>query len=198
MAGPGDDGRINTRRIWQGVGPRSQRHHHLFQCAVASPLADAVDGAFDLASTCVDRRQRIGHGQAQIVVAVYGEHCLVDVRHAVEQHRDELGEFARYGVADRVGNIDRRRAGPDSAFDDAAQKIGLAARTVFGRPFDVGAQVTRIGHTVDDCLVDFFRVHLQFHPHMQRAGRQNRVDARLGRTFEGFPGTVDILDRRAG
>ena len=122
---------------------------------------------------------------------------LVDVRHPVEQHFDERGELFGYRISHRVGNIDRRRAGPDRTFDDPAQKIVLGARAVFGRPLDIGAQVTRMGNAVDDCLMHLFRLHLQLDPHMQRTGRQKSMDPRLGRALQGFPGAVDILDRGA-
>ena len=38
--------------------------------AVAGAFADAVDGAFDLPRAGFDGGQRIGHGEAQIVMAM--------------------------------------------------------------------------------------------------------------------------------
>ena len=51
----------------------AQRHHHLFQRAVAGPLADAVDGALDLTGAGADRGEAVGHGHAQVVVAVHAQ-----------------------------------------------------------------------------------------------------------------------------
>ena len=45
--------------------------------------------------------------------------------------------FLRDRVADRVGNVDRGRAGLDRRLDAAAEKIDLGARAVLRRPFDV-------------------------------------------------------------
>ena len=45
-------------------------HHDLFQRGVAGPLAEAVDGHLDLARPGGDGRQRVGDGEAQVVVAV--------------------------------------------------------------------------------------------------------------------------------
>jgi hypothetical protein len=39
-------------------------HHHFFKRGITGALAQAVDGAFDLASTVHDRRQGIGDRQA--------------------------------------------------------------------------------------------------------------------------------------
>ena len=42
----------------------------LFQRGVAGALADAVDGALHLAHAGADRGQRVGDGEAQVVVVV--------------------------------------------------------------------------------------------------------------------------------
>ena len=65
----------------------SYRHHDLFERGVAGPLADAVDGAFDLPRAGVDAGQRVGHRHAEIVVAVHREARLVGVRHRLAQLR---------------------------------------------------------------------------------------------------------------
>ena len=81
-----------------GVDPRvgvvvvaagAQGHHDFFERAVAGPFADAVDRAFDLAGAVFDAGQAVGHGQAQVVVAVDADHGLVDVRHAVAERADD-------------------------------------------------------------------------------------------------------------
>ena len=84
----------------------AQRHHHFFERRIARALANAIDRAFDLARPRLDRRQGIGRGHAQIVVAMRGEGDGVGARHAVQQHADDLGGFKRVGIAYRVGDID--------------------------------------------------------------------------------------------
>src|SRR3954468_15015594 len=61
------------------VRPDLQRHHYLFDRGVASPLADAVDAALDLARAGLDRRQRVGNGHPEVVVAVDRDGRLVRV-----------------------------------------------------------------------------------------------------------------------
>ena len=53
-------------------------HDDFFQGAVAGPFAEAVDGAFDLAGPFLHGGQAVGHGQAQVVVAMDAEDDLVD------------------------------------------------------------------------------------------------------------------------
>ena len=84
-AGGHEPRRVDPRRRVVVVAAGAQRHHDFFQRAVAGPLADAVDRALDLAGAVFDGRQAVGHGQAQVVVAVDADHRLVDVRHAVDE-----------------------------------------------------------------------------------------------------------------
>ena len=181
----------------QGVVAGAQRHHHLFQRRIAGPLAEPVDGAFDLSRARPDRGQRVGDGESQIVVTVGRKDRLVAVRHALEQHGDQRPELLRHRVADGVGNVDRRRPRLDRGLDTAAQEIMLGARAVLRRPLDVVGMVARVGHAVDDRPVHLFRLHLELEFHVQRAGRNEGVDARPPRRLQRFAGPVDIVPRRA-
>ncbi len=79
--------------IRHDVVARAQGHDNLFKRAVAGPLADAVDRAFDLPGSGLNRRQRIGHGKTEIVVAVHRDDSLVDIRHIVFQIIDNVEEL---------------------------------------------------------------------------------------------------------
>ena len=50
-----------------------QGHDQLFQGGVSGALANAVDGALDLARTGFDGGQRVGYSHAEIVMAVGGD-----------------------------------------------------------------------------------------------------------------------------
>ncbi len=121
------------------VVPGAQGHDDFFQRAVAGPLADAVDRALDLSGAVLDGGQAVGHGQAQVVVAVDADHRLVDVRHAVREGADHAAHVGRRGVADRVGNVDRGGPGGDGRLDHLAEEVGLGAGGVLGRELDVVA-----------------------------------------------------------
>src|SRR5690606_14252907 len=114
----GLDAGVYVEQVLAGL----DRHDDLFQRGVTSPLAEAVDGAFNLARASHHRRQRVGHGQAQVVVAVHGEHRLVGVGDAFEQLADGVGVLVRNGVTDGVRNVDGACAGVDGGLDDAAEE----------------------------------------------------------------------------
>ncbi len=144
------------------------RHHDFFQRGIACPLADAVDGAFDLPRAAGDAGQRVRHRHAEIVMAVHREYRLVGIRHPFDQGAHEAGIFLWRGVADGVGDIDRGRAGLDHGLDDPAEVVHLAAGGVFGRPFDVVDLVAGAGDVGDRELHHLFRRHVEFDAHVQR------------------------------
>ena len=90
-----------------------QRHHDLFERGIAGAFADAVDRALDLARAGLAAGQAVGDGQAQVVVAVGADDRLLDVGDALLERADDRGVLKRRGVADRVGDVDRGRAGLD-------------------------------------------------------------------------------------
>ena len=61
---------VDAGFVREAVAAGLDGHDDLFERSVAGALADAVDGALDLPRAGLDGGQRIGHGQAQIVVAV--------------------------------------------------------------------------------------------------------------------------------
>ena len=123
------------------AGP--QGHDDLFQRAVAGPFAQAVDRTLDLPGAGLDGGQAVGHGHAQVVVAVDADHGLVDVGHAVAERLDDVVHVAGRGVAHGVGNVDRGGPGGDGRLDHLAEEIGLGAGGVLGRELDVGAIADR-------------------------------------------------------
>ena len=58
------------------------RHHDLFERGVAGALADAVDGAFDLAGAGLHGGERVGDGQTQIVMAMDADDGAIAERFA--------------------------------------------------------------------------------------------------------------------
>src|SRR2546425_10887196 len=54
--------------------------------------------------------------------------------------------LARDGVADRVGNVDRARAGIDAGLEDVAHVVEVGARGVLRRELDVLAVAARVPH----------------------------------------------------
>src|SRR5579875_1824859 len=104
---------IDVGRYPEVILPRPHSHDDLFERAVAGPLADAVDGAFDLARAFQDGGETVGHGHAEIVVTVNADDGLVDVADVFFQMGDGGRVLTGNGVADRVGDVDGRGAGVD-------------------------------------------------------------------------------------
>ena len=174
------------------VGPGAQGHDHFLQGAVAGPFADAVDRALDLPGARFDARQAVGHGQAQVVVAVHADDGLVDIRHAVAQAADHAPHVGGRGIADRVGNVHRVGPRVDCRLDHPAQEVDLGAGCVLGREFDVVAVAGRPADPGHGPLDDLLLVHLELEFTMDGAGGQKDVDPRRFGRFEGFPGPIDV------
>ena len=60
-------------RVGQLVAAHGEDGGDLFEGGVAGALADAVDGALDLADAGFDGGEGVGDGEAEVVVAVSGE-----------------------------------------------------------------------------------------------------------------------------
>src|SRR5262249_36829142 len=107
---------------------------------IPGALADAVDGALDLAGSGGDSGQGIGDRHAQVIVTMGGDGDAVDALDAAADHRDQFAEFRGYGVADGVGDVESGCADFDYGVEDPAEEIGIGAGGVFGREFDVIAK----------------------------------------------------------
>ena len=119
---------------------RAQRHDDFFERAVARALADAVDGALDLARAGDHGREAVRDGHAEIVVTVHGEAGSLDAAHVLAQVAEQLRELIGHRVADRVRDVHRGGAGVDGGFDDLREELELGARRVLGRELHVVAE----------------------------------------------------------
>ena len=95
-------------------------------------------------------------------------------------------------VADRVRDIDRRRASIDDSFYNAAEKIDLRPCCIFRREFDAITVTLRPGYSFNRLSDDFIGSHIQFEFTMNRTRRQKYVNARGLSTLQRFPSPIDI------
>ena len=70
-------------------------HDDLFQRGVAGALAYPVDRAFHSARSVAKRRDAVGGGQSQIVVAVDADHSALDAAHVSTEEGDQRSELVR-------------------------------------------------------------------------------------------------------
>ena len=181
----------------QRIGAHFERHHDLFERRVAGALADAVDRALDLPRAGLHGGQRVRDGQAEIVVAVRRQdRAVADARAHGREHALDIG---RQRVADRVGQVDRRRAGVDRRLGDLAEEREVAARRILRRELHVvairrarGRRPTRpargTARAADAQLV--FEVNV--------GGGEEDVNARARRLRQRRPGAIDVRRDRAG
>ncbi len=179
---------------------RAQGHDDFLQRRVAGALADAVDGAFDLPRAVFDGRQRIGDGQAQIVMAMGRQNdvLLADDRQLRQQVREDLAVARGRGVADGVGQIDRRCPGLDGGLDDLLQELQLRPARILRRELHIvrvfAGLLDRFDAQLDDLLASLFQLVLA----MNFGGGAENVDARCAACLDGFAGPLDVLGRAAG
>ena len=185
----GIDAHFQIKVVFAGF----ERHDGFFQRAIARTLAQAVDGAFDLArATDLDAGQRVGYGHTQVVVAVHAPDGLVAVGNTLTQGFDESAVQLRYGVANRIGNIDGGGAFFDDCFNNLAEKIHFTAISIFGAEFHIGAQAACLAYGHLGLFQHLLGRHAQFFLHMQGAGGDKGVDAATGSVFQCFASAGDI------
>ncbi len=89
-------GRAGSSRccgVREAVAAHGEDGGDLFEGGVAGALADAVDGALDLAGAGFDGGEGVGDGEAEVVVAVRGEDDVLDAGDAL---RGPCGTWRAY------------------------------------------------------------------------------------------------------
>ncbi len=113
--------------------------------ALPAPLADAVDGRFSTCRAPPSRPASDWRPPCQIVVAMDREEDrLVGVRHARAHHLEQRLVLVRRGVADSVGDVDRRRAGLDRGPPRRAAEVGSRARCAVPSSADHSTSSTEV------------------------------------------------------
>ena len=169
---------VDAGVAFEEILPRAHRHHHFFERSIAGALAESVDSAFDLARAIGDGSQRIGDRKAEIVMAMHRPHRLIGIRNALAQIADQAAELLRHRVADGIRHVDGRRPRFDHLFEDAAQKIEIRTAGVFGRKLDIVGVFARPFDRAHSLVDHLRRLHAQFLFHVDRAGRDEGVNAR--------------------
>ncbi len=104
---------------------------------VAGALADAVDGALDLAGSALDAGEGVGYGHAEVVVAVGRENDVFDARHLGFDGAEDGLVLGWRGVTDGVGDVDGGGTGLDGDGDHLEEELGVGAGAVLGGELDV-------------------------------------------------------------
>ena len=174
-----------------GVWPGVDGHDDLLHGSVARPLANAVDGALHLAGARLHGGKGVGHGQAQVVVAVRGDHVVA--AHPRPDRPDALGPLGRGGETHGVRDVERAGAAVDGRLEHIAHEVEVRAGGVLGTELDVVGVLACTRHRRCGLGKHLGGAHLELELHVRRAGGDERVDASAGSRLDGFPAAVDVL-----
>ena len=125
-------------------------------------------------------------------MAVHGPDGLVAVGNALAQRLDEVAIQLGYGITHGVGHVDGGGTLGDHRLEHTAEEVRVAAVAVFGAELDVTDQIARKAHRLLGLFQHLVRRHAQLLFHVQRAGGNERVDARTVGTLERFRGPRDV------
>ena len=185
---PGVDAGLRAVEVPAGV----EGHDDLLHAGVARPLADAVDGALHLGGSGLDAGEGVGHGHAQVVVAVDGDVHLLHARHVLPQVADQIPHLLGGGVAHGVGDVQGGGPGGHGVGVAPGQKRPVGAGGVLGGELYIGAPGLRVGHHLADAGQDLFPGHLELVLHMDVAGGQKDMNAGVGGLLHRLPGGVNV------
>ena len=120
-----------AKRIDAGAPGRrvAKRHDDLFQSRIARPFAKSKHGDAGAGGAGAKRRERVGGGEAKIVMTMELKREICLLAHA--PHRLECAE--RIEQAERIGKAQPRRALRRRGAGDAADVARIRARGVLRR-----------------------------------------------------------------
>ena len=102
---------MNVRGYAQCGLPYIQQDDDFFKRGISGAFADAVNGQFELTHSGLHGGQRICNAQAQIIMAMSAHRDAVGAIQKIDHMAEHRRVFFRNRVADRVRQIDDRRAG---------------------------------------------------------------------------------------
>ena len=187
-----DLARVDLRREADVLLTRLEQHHDLLERRVARALADAVDRALHLPRARLQAGERVRHGQAEVVVAVDGQHDVLELRDALVQAGQELRVLVRHRVADRVRDVDRGRALRDRGGDHLGGEVDVGAGGVHRAELDVLDQRARVGDRGLGLAQHVLARGLQLVLDVDVARGDERVHARAVRVLDGLGGALDV------
>ena len=126
-------------------------------------------------------------------MAVGAEDGFVCVGDPGEDGAEELEDFIRRGVADRVRQVDRGGSCLDNRLDDPTEKVEIAPRRVLGRELDVVGVPAGLCHRGDGGVEALLAADVQLAFEMQVRSGDERVNAAILPGRERFAGAFDVV-----
>ena len=130
---------------------------------------------------------------------MHADHRLIDIIDVGAQIGDQVGVVVGIRIPDRIRNIHRPRTSLDHRLHHFGQEFRFRTRCVFWAKFDVINQGLGIGDTFARLFDDFFFHFIQFKLAMNRAGRQENMNAgAITGGFDGFRSAIDVALQSTG
>src|SRR6267378_3513614 len=109
--------------------------YNLFKRCVSRALADSVDGAFNLADSRANGRERVGNRHAQVVVTMRAERYAIWIAEVFTHFGEHRAIFFRHCITNCIGQIQNCRAGIHSGAAHLAKEVDVGSSGVFGGEF---------------------------------------------------------------
>mmetsp|Transcript_26483 Transcript_26483/g.57558 ORF Transcript_26483/g.57558 Transcript_26483/m.57558 type:complete len:712 (+) Transcript_26483:185-2320(+) len=194
--GEGDvlDAQAREQAVHVVLAAEVERHRHLLEGGVAGALADAVDGALDLARPVHRPREGVAGGEAEVVLAVRRDHHVVRPGGVRLDLCNQVAELVRDRDAHRIRDVDGCSARLDHLPEDPVQELGLGASGILWAELNIRAAqapaiLNRLNRKCDNLILSLLQLVL----HVNFAGRDERVDAWALCVLHGRPGRINVL-----
>ena len=169
------------------------RHDQFFQCGIAGPFPNSIDGAMDLVGALQDGGQGVGHRQAQVIVAMDAENRLIEGGYFLAQLLEKMTHLQGCGIAHGIGQIDRCRSCCHNSAHQLNHLLRIGTESIYQREFHiVGVAPCHFdgGNSQFPSLLDVLLEEML--PVVTRS-RDEGVDSRAGSIFQHLPGDLKIL-----
>src|SRR6202521_2214364 len=174
----------NARRNPEAVLAYRQRHDYFFQGSVSRAFADSVDRALDLPHARANRRQRVRHRHAQVVVAMRAERNALRIPQVFTDSGEHRSVLFRHRISHRVRQIQDRCARIHRHTAYLAQKIDIGSPGILGGELHFPHMLPTVANHRADGFERLLPGHVQLHTKVQIGGREEDMQAWRGRRFQ--------------
>src|SRR5580658_10400810 len=189
---------IDIRGYAEAFLAYGQRYDYFFQRSVAGPLADSVDGAFDLADAGAHRGQGVSNRHTEVVVTVSAQRDSLRIAEVFADAGEHRAVFFGHGIANRVGEIQRGGSRVDRYAANLAQEVDVRAAGVFGGEFHFADVLAAKANHRADRFQTLLARHVELDLEVQVGGGEENVQAGGRGGLQSFNRCADIVLLCAG
>ena len=152
-----------------------------------------------MACARLDGGERVGHGEAEIIMAVGAENRIGRSTSLGDDLGEHVAVFFGCSVAGGIGKIDGGGTRGDGGLDDLDEEIDFSAGSIFRRELYVGGKATGAANSVGGETEDLVAGFTEFKIAMDFAGTKKNVNPALfASRFHGGSGGINVGVDAAG